>query len=82
MSRQFQPLVVFVHLNTDYTIIVSAAALEAGTMEKYAGGRFCSLFVRNVLVRGIPQSLYALCRWTATERTTPEELLRMVGEES
>lgn len=37
---------------------------------------------RNVLVRGIPQSLYALCRQTVTERTTPEELLRMVGNES
>lgn len=36
---------------------------------------------RNILVRGIPQSLYALCRQTVTERTTPEELLRMVGEE-
>ena len=29
---------------------------------------------RNVLVRGLPQSLYALCRWYVTENTTPEQL--------
>lgn len=29
---------------------------------------------RNVLVRGLPQSLYALCRWYATEDTTQEQL--------
>ena len=32
---------------------------------------------RNVLVQGLPQSLYALCRRNVTERTTVEELLRM-----
>lgn len=30
---------------------------------------------RNVLVRGLPQSLYALCRKNVTEETTPQELL-------
>ena len=30
---------------------------------------------RNVLVRGLPQSLYALCRMNVTERTTGEDLL-------
>lgn len=34
---------------------------------------------RNVLVRGLPQSLYALCRWNMTERTTAEELLSIAG---
>ena len=34
---------------------------------------------RNVLVRGLPQSLYALCRWSVTEETTPEALLYMVN---
>lgn len=34
---------------------------------------------RNVLVQGVPQSLYALCRANITERTTVEELLRLVG---
>ena len=29
---------------------------------------------RNVLVKGLPQSLYALCRWYVTEDTTPEQL--------
>lgn len=29
---------------------------------------------RNVLVRGLPQSLYALCRWYAAEDTTQEQL--------
>ena len=29
---------------------------------------------RNVLVRGLPQSLYALCRWYVTENTTPSQL--------
>lgn len=29
---------------------------------------------RNVLVKGLPQSLYALCRWYVTEDTTPEGL--------
>ncbi|MBQ7935236.1 MAG: polysaccharide deacetylase family protein, partial [Clostridia bacterium] len=30
---------------------------------------------RNVLVRGLPQSLYALCRFNVTDHTTAEELL-------
>ena len=30
---------------------------------------------RNILVRGLPQSLYALCRWSMTEDTTPEDML-------
>lgn len=30
---------------------------------------------RNVLVWGLPQSLYALCRWSITEETAQEELL-------
>lgn len=34
---------------------------------------------RNVLVRGLPQSLYALCRWNITADTTPEALLEMAG---
>ena len=34
---------------------------------------------RNVLVRGLPQSLYALCRWNVTERTAPQDLLAMVS---
>lgn len=34
---------------------------------------------RNVLVRGLPQSLYALCRWNITDRVSPQELLEMVG---
>lgn len=34
---------------------------------------------RNVLVRGLPQSLYAMCRWNVTNRTTAEQLLEMVA---
>lgn len=34
---------------------------------------------RNVLVRGLPQSLYALCRWYVTENTTQEELLAILN---
>ena len=34
---------------------------------------------RNVLVRGLPQSLYALCRWYVTEETTREELLAVLN---
>lgn len=34
---------------------------------------------RNVLVRGLPQSLYALCRWYITENTTREELLAVLN---
>lgn len=34
---------------------------------------------RNVLVRGLPQSLYALCRWYVTEETTQEELLAVLN---
>ena len=33
---------------------------------------------RNVLVRGLPQSLYALCRWYMTEWTTPEDILAVL----
>ncbi len=33
---------------------------------------------RNVLVKGVPQSLYALSRWNVTERTSVEELLQIV----
>lgn len=34
---------------------------------------------RNVLVRGLPQSLYALCRWYMTEETTPEDMLAVLN---
>ena len=30
---------------------------------------------RNVLVKGLPQTLYVLCRYNVTDRTTPEELI-------
>ena len=33
---------------------------------------------RNVLVRGLPQSLYALCRWYMTEGTAPEDMLAVL----
>ena len=33
---------------------------------------------RNVLVRGLPQSLYALCRWSITEETAQEKLLAIL----
>ena len=33
---------------------------------------------RNVLVRGLPQSLYALCRWYMTNETTQEEMLAVL----
>lgn len=33
---------------------------------------------RNVLVRGLPQSLYALSRWSVTEETTQAELLELL----
>lgn len=33
---------------------------------------------RNVLVRGLPQSLYALCRWNMTEDTTSEDMLEFL----
>ena len=36
---------------------------------------------RNVLVRGLPQSLYALCRWYMTEETTPEDMLHVLTGE-
>ena len=36
---------------------------------------------RNVLVRGLPQSLYALCRWYMTENTTPERMLEILRPE-
>ncbi len=38
----------------------------------------CRIDSRNVLVRGLPQSLYALCRWSMTEQTTTEMLLDIV----
>lgn len=34
---------------------------------------------RNVLVRGLPQSLYALSRWCVTEETTQAELLEILN---
>ena len=34
---------------------------------------------RNVLVRGLPQSLYALCRWYMTEGMTPEDILAVLN---
>lgn len=34
---------------------------------------------RNILVRGLPQSLYALCRWNMTEQTTSDLLLSYLG---
>ena len=34
---------------------------------------------RNVLVRGLPQSLYALCRWYMAEETTPENMLAVLN---
>ncbi|MGN1308085.1 MAG: polysaccharide deacetylase family protein, partial [Faecousia sp.] len=37
---------------------------------------------RNVLVRGLPQSLYALCRMNVTDQTTGEELLAYLGSTS
>lgn len=40
----------------------------------------CRTDSRNTLVRGLPQSLYALCRWTITEQTTSEMLLEIVGQ--
>lgn len=36
---------------------------------------------RNVLVRGLPQSLYALCRWNITEGMTGKELLALIQGE-
>lgn len=33
---------------------------------------------RNVLVRGLPQSLYALSRWYIMENTTPERMLEIL----
>ena len=33
---------------------------------------------RNILVKGLPQSLYALCRWNITEQTTPWELISLI----
>lgn len=33
---------------------------------------------RNVLVRGLPQSLYALCRWGIDDNTTAERLLSIL----
>ena len=33
---------------------------------------------RNVLVRGLPQSLYALSRWYMMENTTPERMLEVL----
>lgn len=38
----------------------------------------CRADSRNMLVRGLPQSLYALCRWNITERTTAETLMGIV----
>ena len=35
---------------------------------------------RNTLVKGLPQSLYCLRRFTVTEQTAPEELLAMISE--
>lgn len=34
---------------------------------------------RNVLVRGLPQSLYALCRWYMMEDTTQEDMLAVLN---
>lgn len=34
---------------------------------------------RNVLVQGLPQSLYALCRWYMTEETAPEDMLAVLN---
>lgn len=37
---------------------------------------------RNVLVRGLPQSLYALCRWNVTAGMTGEDVLNMIAAPS
>ena len=34
---------------------------------------------RNVLVRGLPQSLYALCRWNVTPGMTGNEVVTMIA---
>lgn len=38
----------------------------------------CRTDSRNILVRGLPQSLYALCRWNLAEWTTTDALLEIV----
>lgn len=35
---------------------------------------------RNVLVRGLPQSLYALCRWNVTPGMTGDEVVTMITD--
>lgn len=35
---------------------------------------------KNVIVKGLPQTLYALCRWNITNDTTAEELLHIVDK--
>ena len=59
----------------DYNTLTEVAVHQAGipvTMSTRTDSR-------NILVRGLPQSLYALCRWYITEETTEEELLAILN---
>lgn len=57
--------------NGDYCDMAEVVIHQAGVPVTFATntGR------RNVLVRGLPQSLYALCRWNVSGDTGAEELL-------
>lgn len=54
-----------------YWDITEVVVHEAGIPVTFAA----NAYRRNVLVRGLPQSLYALCRWNITEEVTPEGVL-------
>ena len=47
-------------------------------MVQFCVERGAEMDSRNVLVRGLPQSLYALCRWYMTEGTAPEDMLAVL----
>lgn len=59
----------------DYTTLTEVLVHQAGipvTMSTRTDSR-------NVLVRGLPQSLYALSRWSVTEETTQADLLELLN---
>ena len=69
-----RPFTSLAYPKGNYTALTERLVHEAGipvTMSTRADRR-------NVLVRGLPQSLYALCRWSMTEITTPERMLEIL----
>lgn len=59
----------------DYTTLTEVLVHQAGIPVTMS----TRMDSRNVLVRGLPQSLYALSRWSVTEETTQADLLEILN---